>query len=353
MLSLPSQLILRNTELFEQGKWAFINPTEAEVFKQINNPELMGLHQYHHHFTECASNAQQAQVFAASFSLNELKKEAFDGIVIYMPKSKQQLDMLIHNAAAMVKANALILIVGENKSGIKSVPKMLEKVGVQVNKVDSAKHCGLYVTSVETPLSNFAIDDYSIVRTYTVNEQEITVFSLPGVFGHKQLDLGTAFLLEQFSLEKLQDMKGELYDFACGTGIIGCYFSKYANKYHNRLNVSMSDVSALATYCSEKTAELNDVSVNVVSCSGFVQQAMRFDYIVSNPPFHDGIKLDYMITENFIKQAFNGSKAYAMMTIVANKFLPYPDILQSVYKDYTEVAASNKFRVYSVTKPRK
>lgn len=353
MLSYPSQLLLRNVEHFEQGDWAFINATEAKVFNQINNPNLVGLHQFHHHFSDCDKFASQNQYFAASFDPKVLDLPAFDGVVIYMPKAKQQLEMLIQNAANLVKQNGLVLVVGENKSGIKSVAKLLEKVGSKVNKVDSAKHCALFAVSVEEPITSFELDKYGVTRTHSINGHDITIFSLPGVFGHKQLDPGTELLLKQFSPESVLSMKGEFYDFACGTGVIACYFAKVANTYHNRLKVSMSDVSALATYCSEKNIVLNKIEATVHACDGFVQQYKRFDHIVANPPFHDGIKNEYNITENFIKQAFSSSNPYASMTIVANRFLPYPDILDNVYKSFKELAGTTKYRVYSVTKPKK
>lgn len=350
MLSLPSQLVLRNKEHFENGDWAFINPTEGEVFNQIDNTLLIGLHQYYHHYQDCCKTASQSQYFSAAFNADTQKLKPLDGAVIYMAKSKQQFEMLVQNAAQLIKPNGVLLVVGENKAGIKSVPKVLEKVGVNVNKIDSAKHCGIYAVTIETPATNFNIDDYAITRTYPIGEYQVKIFSLPGVFGHKQLDPATALLIEQFSNETLQGMKGELYDFACGTGVIGCYFMMAANKYHSRLKLTMSDVSALAIYCSEKTTKLNAIEANIVPSDGFVQQYKRFDHIVTNPPFHDGIKNDYMITENFIKQAFSGSNPYANMTLVANSFLPYPNILEAVYGSYTEVTSSNKYRVYSVTK---
>ncbi|MGB3724925.1 MAG: methyltransferase [Glaciecola sp.] len=353
MLSLPSQLLLRSAEHLESGNWAFINPTEAGVFNSLNNPNIVGLHQYHHHFSDCVKNANHSQHFAASFNKSEQGVDALDGVVIYLPKSKQQLHMLIANAACLVKANGVVLVVGENKAGIKSVPKLLSAIGENVNKIDSAKHCAVYAVTVAEPAKNFDIASYEVEREYIINDQPVKVMSLPGVFGHKQLDPGTELLLKQFTSQSTQSMKGELYDFACGTGVIGCYLLKVVNKYHSRLKVTMSDVSALAIYCAQQSAKLNGVSATIEACDGFIQQYKRFDHIVSNPPFHDGIKNDYSITENFIKQAYSASNPYATMTVVANRFLPYPDIFENVYKTFSEVAASNKYRVYSVTKPKK
>ncbi len=347
-LSNSSQLLLRSLEHFESGHWALINPTDSAIFNHIDNANIVGLHQYHHIFSECQQKTQRSQYFAAGFTLADLQSQALDGVVIYMPKSKQQLAMLIDNAASLVKKGAVVLIVGENKAGIKSVPKLLEKIGKQVNKVDSAKHCGLYAVTVNEPLEKFDVDDYAIIRTYQINQQPIQVFSLPGVFGHKQLDPGTDLLLQQLSPKALAKTKGHIYDFACGTGVIGCYLAKVI--VNDNCEFSMSDVSALATYSSKKTAELNKVKVNVIACDGLAQLARKFDAIVSNPPFHAGMQNDYSITEAFIKEAYSRSNLYASMTLVANKFLPYPDILDAVYKGFTEVAASNKFRVYGATK---
>ena len=167
------------------------------------------------------------------------------------------------------------------------------------------------------------------------------------MFGHKQLDPGTALLLEQLTPVALAKTKGHIYDFACGTGIIGCYLAKVITKTKR---VSMSDVSALATFCSEQTAALNQVEVKVIACDGLAQLDTKYDAIVSNPPFHAGIRNDYTITENFIKQAFSHSNQYASITLVANRFLPYQDILETVYKGFTEVATTNKYRVYAAKK---
>lgn len=358
-LSYPSQLLLRSLEYFEQGHWAIVNPTDADIFGYLPNTNIVGLHQYHHHYVACTKYTKHAQLFGASFRLNELNNKlaaseantaenGFDGIIIYMPKSKQQLAMLIDNAATLVQPGAVIMVVGENKSGIKSVAKLLEKVGQNVNKIDSAKHCGLYAVTVEKPKSQFSLHDYAIKRVYTINEQAIEVYSLPGVFGHKQLDPGTDLLLQQLTPQALTNSKGHVYDFACGSGVIGCYLAKLLAEH--QCTVSMSDVSALAIYCSEQTAKLNKVNVNIVACDGLAKLNKKFDIIVSNPPFHEGIRNDYSITESFIKQAYSHSNQYANITIVANRFLPYPDILDKVYSGFTTVAASNKYRVYGAQK---
>lgn len=398
MLSPSSQVLLRNKEHFEIGKWAFINPTEAFIFEQLNNENIVGLHQMYNDYESCKKQTKNKHVFAASFSLADVdgtntsdsdagnsQATRLDGVVIYLPKAKQQLAMLIANAAAIVKENGSILVVGENKAGVKSVSKLLEKYGSQVNKIDSAKHCGLYALTLEEPLPEFDLDNYSEIRSYNIHDTNIKVFSLPGVFGHKQLDPGTELLLNELPptwllKEAALKRSSHVYDFACGTGLIGVYVAnvmaavlteKFAKNSQtaepnadqsenteNVLKISMSDISALAIYCSQKTVQLNNIdpafaTLEIAAQDGMLKPKKPYNLIVSNPPFHAGIQNDYSITQNFIKASFSLCKPYAKMVLVANRFLPYPDALQQVYGKFQELKATPKYRVYQVEKSKK
>lgn len=354
MLSLPSQLLLRNTDLFENGRWAIVNPSDADIFSELQgsgeNVDLIGLHQFHDVYFQSENTSKFAQVFAASFCIDELKdKQLLDGAVIYLPKAKQHLEMLIANLADLIKVGGKLLIVGENKAGIKSVGKLLERLGSTVNKIDGAKHCGLICVEIDTPnKTTFDIQRFGVVRTYSMNGEEVKVFSLPGVFGHKQFDPGTQLLLQQFEprSDKLLNTKGLVLDFACGTGIIGTYLAKMNAK----TKVVMSDVSALAVYCSKQTLELNGVEGKVIASDGMKQVDGTFDHIVSNPPFHTGIRNDYSITQQFITQAHKQTRPRGSLTIVANKFLPYSEVMDALYFRSKTIVSTNKFNIYEAAK---
>lgn len=342
MLSLPSQVLLRNTELFEQGTWALVNATDADIFSHLVGPNIIGLHQQFDIYQSMYAATPEQHFFGAHFTTEQITKP-LDGIVVYMPKAKQHLDMLLANMAHLIKPDGLLLVVGENNGGIKSVPKQLEKVGVNINKLDSAKHCALVACTVASPTSDFDIEAYSVTRTYQVNEQSLTVYSLPGVFGHKQFDPGTQLLLQQFSdLALLRNMRGKLYDFACGTGIIGSYF-KLANP---KLKVTMSDISALAVHCTQQTLALNSLDARVVASNGMQEIHEHFDHIVSNPPFHSGLKNEYGITQNFIKDAHTKLSKRGTLSMVANRFLPYPEHIEKNYFKFITMCKTNKFCVY-------
>ena len=339
MLSAASQALLRSEELLSQGKWLVVNPADGHIFTQIDNPQVYGFHQYFDIYQQSvaavtAKGYQDQHHFTAAYK----SSADFDGAVLYMPKSKAQAQMLLANIASCLKPGAMLLMVGENKSGIKSAPKLLEPYSTQTNKVDSARHCAVYGGLVDKPVEQFELQKWQKILPINVAGLAYQVYSLPGVFSHGELDPGTRLLLE--NIDKVD--KGNLLDFACGTGIIGCFLGLK----NTQSTVVMSDVSALALHCASNSAELNGLSVQIVPSNGLAEITGRFDSIYTNPPFHTGIQTDYSVTETFVNQLKTRLKPTGTLTLVANRFLRYSQLLEQKFASVFAVAQTTKFSVY-------
>lgn len=55
----------------------------------------------------------------------------------------------------------------------------------------------------------------------------------------------------------------------------------------------------------------------------------RFDMIISNPPFHDGLQTSQEAAQTLIRGAVRHLNSGGEPRIVANAFLPYPDVIFS------------------------
>lgn len=332
MLSLPSQLLIKNQPQFSQGKWLLVNPEDVEVFSQLPN-QMDGFYQYFDVYQQ-AEHLAGAHTFAAS-----IETEApYDGAVLYMPKAKAQAQMLLANLASVVKPGGSLWLVGENKGGIKAAPKLLSPYGQHVVKQDSARHCSLFRTTIETPQPTFDLSQWQSHFEININDCRLTICSVPGVFNHGQLDPGTRLLLE--CIKQVPD--GKVLDFACGAGIVGCYLAKK----NPATALMMSDISALALHCAQQTATLNQIKANIVPSNGLNSIQTKFNAIYTNPPFHSGVKTDYQITEKFITDAKQSLVPKGSLTLVANSFLKYPELLQQHLAKPVTLAATTKFKVY-------
>ena len=339
MLSAPSQLLMRNKDTFAQGKWLLVNPTDSHIAEQLNNPEIKVFHQYFDIYQQsCAVGNSTQHMFTAGYSTDD----KFDGAVIYMPKSKEHAKMLIANVAACLKESGSLLLVGENKGGVKSAAKILDTISSQVNKVDSARHCALFGAQIDKPVKPFELAKWQSEIEISVGGLDYKICSLPGVFNHGAVDLGTRVLLDN-----LPEIKtGRLLDFGCGAGVIGCYLGLKSPESE----VVMSDVSALAVHCSKESANLNHINVKVVPSNGMMDVQGKFSAVYTNPPFHTGIQTDYSVTEEFIAQLKQYLAKGGSLTLVANKFLRYSELLEQRFSAVGLIAQTTKFSLYQCTR---
>ncbi len=335
MLSPASQVLIRNQEIFESGKWLVVNPSDSQISAELNHCDISYFHQYFDIYQQSSRAAKDNQHF---FGAAYPAKQIFDGVVIYMPKSKEQLKMLIANASACLHASGNLLLVGENKGGIKSGAKLLESVGNQVNKLDSARHCALFACQNDKPANGFDINQWQTVYKLSVAGLDFKVCSLPGVFNHGSLDLGTQLLLENLP----NTPSGRVLDFGCGAGIIGCF----VGLQNSNNKVVMSDVSALAIHCATKSAELNGIRAEVIASNGLAGVSGKFASVFTNPPFHTGIQTDYSVTEGFIQQLSRYTSSSSSLVLVANKFLRYSELLEKRFELVNLIEQTSKFSLY-------
>lgn len=271
----------------------------------------------------------------SSFLWPQQPSKPYKNVVLFFPKSKERVIWLVDLLKSILPPKTTVYFVGENKGGIKSSAKLLAGQLTNIVKIASGKHCVLMRGSLNEIGGSPTSYQHS---QYTIDDKNITVASLPGVFSYKELDHGTKLLLE--SLPK--HISGKVLDFACGCGVIGSFIKKY----YSDCQIDMCDIDALATESSKQTLLINELVGSVVISDGLTKISSNYQWIFSNPPFHTGIKIDYHITECFIKDCKKVLTTNGRLYIVANRFLKYAQILQDHFNFVDVVAEDNKFKVY-------
>lgn len=264
-----------------------------------------------------------------------------DLMVYYWIKNKQEGQFQLMQLLANAADGQEMLIVGENRCGVRSVEKLLAPFG-ETAKIDSARRCGLYhfrLTKLPENTPHFALEDFW--KSYRHPQLgNLTVYSLPGAFSANELDVGTQLLLETID----NKIRGNVLDLGCGVGVIGSYIKGLNPK----AKVMMSDIHASALASARRTLDENRLEGDVVASDVFSHLQGKFDLIISNPPFHDGIDTAYRAVTELIRQAKWHLTQGGELRIVANAFLPYPDLLEQYFGKFDVLAKTGKFKVYSV-----
>ncbi len=105
------------------------------------------------------------------------------------------------------------------------------------------------------------------------------------------------------NLEKYKNISGELLDIGSGSGILGLLVAKKFSK----LRLNQVEIQEIFQFFSNKNSSTNKIDSNMFCGSFFdIDFPIKFDYLVSNPPFYhsDVIKSE---NENLKIARYNSS----------------------------------------------
>jgi 16S rRNA (guanine1207-N2)-methyltransferase len=344
LLTNTSQILLRNSALLKAKSPLLVNMPADDLHIELLalNP-LSDVHYFTNNYAQYqhynkVKNTRLYYYFSAYYQANT----SHDLVIIHFPKSKQELVFTLAMIAMCTNVDSQILIVGDNKGGIKSLKKLTENTFSYCDKLDAARHCLLFQAQLNDSNAIFNIDDWFHHYQININNTLFTIASLPGVFSQAKLDRGTAILLELLGKFELQTNNTKLLDFGCGAGVIACFMGLTRPE----TELHLTDVSALAIASAKKTLELNNLSGRVFATDSLSNINDTYQHIISNPPFHQGVKTNYQATEQFLL----GIKPYlsdgGTLTIVANSFLHYQGMIKKSLGHSEELYKKAGFTVY-------
>lgn len=259
-----------------------------------------------------------------------------DVMVFFWSKNKLENQFQLLQWLATAPCHQEVFIVGENRSGVKAVEKILSPFG-NIAKIDSARRCSVYhFELLENPIFN--LQDY---WKHFELDSGLKIMNLPGVFSANTLDSGTELLLSTLNN---RPFFGEVLDLGCGAGVIG----STVKKLHPHTDVTMTDIHAMALKSTRQTLKENGLTGKVLASDVFSHIEGKFDVILSNPPFHSGVDTAYRAVTELIQQAKWHLKPGGELRLVANRHLPYPELLDRYFGSHQRLAETTKFCVYSV-----
>jgi len=336
-----SQLIIRNASRLPAGQLLLVNPPRDGLTQQLvlaNRPVRC--------MTQDFGDFRWLQALGVkvTFEVVPTLEGNESAVVLFLPREKERLAMLVHAIASQLDSRSRLWLVGENRGGIKSSPRHLRMHFSQVVVLDNARHCGLFEAAGPFGGRPFELADYFIEWGTRFAGHEIALRSLPGVFAHGRLDQGTALLLE--ALEKLRP-EGRILDFACGCGVIGVALLASASQSE----LTLLDCTASAIESSRESLRVNGLQAGLLASDGLAEVSGRFDWIVSNPPFHRGVANDFEVAATFFRQVGTFLAEKGRIVIVFNRHLPYFRWLQQTFDAVERLAENDGFIVAQASTP--
>ena len=321
MPSAESQLALANASRIAGGRVLVVG-FDADVAHALSPTTI-----FHQSWRAYRSLAGVDDVhFGPWFS----SERPYDTALVEMPKETERLRMTLSMVRVCLSPGGRLVLIGRNDAGIKSAGRHLSQIVGENEVLDFRFHARALTASVSVSPSRTSLEDWETVFTEEIAGRAIEVHSFPGVFAHGRVDEGTRRLLDVLQV----DGGARALDVGCGNGVIGAWLRI------GGASCDSCDVDALAVEAASRTAG------SAFASDVYSDIAGTYDVIVTNPPFHAGVRTTSAVAIRMIEGAPAHLEAGGEMWLVANRFLDYLTPLRDAFARVDVVNEDNKFRVY-------
>lgn len=171
--------------------------------------------------------------------------------------------------------------------------------------------------------------------------EELQLHTQPGVFSWDRLDIGSLLLLEH-----LPALAGKGADLGCGLGVLSRQVlqSKAVRELH------LADIDGRAVAAARRNVTDGRAQFHWADLRTYAGLPTPLDFVVTNPPFHDAGAEDQALGLAFIKKCAGLLRTGGVCWLVANRHLPYEDLLRSSFAQVRLVVEKNGFKVYEAIK---
>ncbi len=282
----------------------------------------------------------------SEISLPASQEGSFAAVLIDLPKGRKLAQRWLAEAWRGLRPGGRLYLAGANQQGVQPVAKDAQILFGNGSILAYKKGCrivSLRRPSGEMPQTGWwreagiAPDTWLQIRV-DAPQGNLALYSLPGVFSNDRLDPGTRLLLDHLNLSP-----GErVLDLGCGYGIIGLKAAQAG-----AAQVDLVDANLLAVACAAKNAAVyaRDKARCLPSDVLSAVADQRYTLIASNPPFHTGHAVDYLVAEAFIQQSYQALEPGGRLFIVANQFIQYGRLMAALFSRVETVYGNQQYHI--------
>jgi 16S rRNA (guanine1207-N2)-methyltransferase len=275
------------------------------------------------------------QAFAAQgLKVAQRAEGAFDAAVVFMPRAKALARAMVKEAAAAVVAGGPVWVDGQKNDGVETLLKDL-RARLPVGESFAKAHgkAFMFVASREVDLSDWAAVDHRPIAGFVTR---------PGVFSADGVDPGSALLAAHLP----DDLAGKGADLGAGWGWLAAEVLKYPKV--KELHLVEGEAEAMA--CAKANVQDQRAQFHWADATRF-HPGKAMDFVVTNPPFHQGRAADPALGAAFIKAAAAMLQPSGQLFLVANRSLPYEETLRSQFMNISTLALNGGFKVLLAARP--
>lgn len=162
--------------------------------------------------------------------------------------------------------------------------------------------------------------------------------SRPGLFSWERLDQGSALLIEALPA----DLAGHGADLGAGIGVLS---AAVLERCAGVTALDLHEAESLALDLARRNLPAGPVPLAFHWADVTTGLDRRYDFIVMNPPFHEGRADANALGQAFIRAAATGLKPKGRLLMVANRHLPYEAVLAELFRQRETLIDRDGYKV--------
>lgn len=280
---------------------------------------------------------QLSPLVPGSTDIASLPDASADSATVLAPPGTLERDFVLAHALRALKPGASLTAFAPKDKGGSRLRKALEGFGCTVTEDARKHHRFCSVTRPAEPIGLAAAIEGGSPRI----APSLGLWTQPGVFSWDRPDPGSVRLLEV-----LPALYGNGADLGCGIGLL----ARAILTSPKVKALICADLDGRAVACAEHNLDDERVKVVWADLRRPLEGLSDLDFVVMNPPFHDGGAEDKALGVAFIEAAARMLGKRGVCWLVANRHLPYEAALARAFETVTVRGEGGGYKIFEARK---
>ncbi len=269
--------------------------------------------------------------------LTDLQSGSLDQLIVHAPPSTLERRHVVALALQALRPGAPLTVFAANRKGGTRLAKELAGFGCAASTSPKRHH-----QIVDTIRAGEVCGiEQAVAQGEARFIAALGLFSQPGLFSWDRADPGSLLLLRH-----LPPLTGRGADLGCGYGLLAHHLRETANA----TELFLVDIDKRALDVAGRNVCGDGVTTIWADVRTAVNLPQHLDFIVMNPPFHDGGKEDRGLGDAFIRRAAQMLRPDGQLWLTANRHLPYEPVLAAHFSTRALVEQAGGYKIYCAIK---
>ncbi len=284
-------------------------------------------------------------VQVSDFDFSAFGVECVDAVYFRVSKEKAIVHHVINSAARCLRAGGTLYLAGAKREGIKTyADKAGACLGGPVSR-QRGRNTAMLTGIIRGEEPGDALDDRDYRQTGIVHDGDVALRTKPGLYGWNKIDRGSRLLVEclRDRLSDPQPAPRRVLDLGCGYGYLTVMAHRLWRDADPRMVATDNNIAA-TDICRQNFAR-HEIDGDVIPADCGAGIAGDFDWVLCNPPFHQGFATDADLAGRFLSTARRLLASGGRAVFVVNRFIPLEQRASALFSHMETLADDGSFKV--------